>query len=193
MMTPFLLTLVYTAIDRILGFPAVDWPARLHAYAHDFTESCAAWKADLMTAPEDRDGKIFAGAESTGAHRSAARPAPDPVLPPADCAGVYESHAYGRLEIRKGPFPEGTVIGVPYMKTGRTPAAGEYYLLYRHWILPVEPWDGDTFRVENLKEDTLFYTIPLTFMKSPETGRVTGFDLKLERTVPAVPFVKITS
>lgn len=171
MMMPFLMEMIYTAFDRAMGCEPVDWAERLHAYANNFTDSCYSWKLDLMPAP-------FCDMDSA-------------LNDPSACSGVYTNPAYGHLTITHGK-PE-SAIGVSYMPTGRDLSPVDLYLHYAEWILPLETAHGlgcDTFKITNLKEDTLFYTIPLTFVRNTD-GAITGFTLKLEREVAPILFTKI--
>lgn len=178
MCTPFLLELVYTAIDRALGYAAeenIDWAERLHPYAHDFSGSCEDWQRNLMPT----------------ADRSAANHGPESAEAYRGCAGLYENPAYGPLILSWGRPSE--PVGVRYRAEGNEPSPVELYLHFKDWLLPLQPafeYGADTFCVQNLKEDTLFYTVPLTLLRESGTGEVTGFTLQLSKDVPAEVFTR---
>lgn len=171
MMMPFLMEMIYTAFDRFMGWEEVNWAERMHPYANDFSESCYSWKMDLMPNAFSNENTCISDPEAL--------------------AGKYFNPAYGQLRVSHGT-PEGP-IGVSYMPTGRAPSDLGLYLHYKEWILPLETTEGlgkNTCRITNLKEDTLFYTVPLTFVMD-ENGKCTGFTLKLEKEVDAIMFDRI--
>lgn len=63
----------------------------------------------------------------------------------------------------------------------------ERAVLYR----PMQHFSGDTFEVQQVKEDTDLYSLPLTFMLSYDKSQVVGFKLLMEPKVQAVEFEKI--
>ncbi|MBQ6238738.1 MAG: GNAT family N-acetyltransferase [Firmicutes bacterium] len=77
--TPFLMEIVYTLIDRMFGYPEVDWVSRLHPYAETFDGSCDDWDRNLMTEEPVRRTHPSHAVE--------------------DYAGIYENPAYGRFEV----------------------------------------------------------------------------------------------
>lgn len=158
--TPFLLGLVYTAIDRALGLTPIDWPARLHPYLNVNDGSCEGWKLDLCGDSSPKTGLTASGCGSASAEtvpdgiaaadNQQTNPAerPDDSLCPfrhanAECIGSYHSDAYGTYRICE--------------KDGRL------CLVYKDWILPLEHLSGNLFKVPELKEDTLFIDMPLQF------------------------------
>lgn len=84
--------------------------------------------------------------------------------------GVYENPAYGELKVE-------------LVKNG-------LYLHFKDWLLPMEHFHYDTFRVRGVKEDTIFITMPMTYHYEELTGKVDGFSLKLEPEVAPVWFAK---
>ena len=201
--TPFLMELVYTAIDRALGLPAIDWACRLHPYQDDNTGSCEGWKLDLCggaaseSAKADPSETAAATAENpaqdspdttaddtTSAnpagfrHSEAASPCGSASDQPAafrhsvsECVGSYRSDAYGVYRICE--------------KDSRL------LLAYKTWLLPLEHLTENLFRVPELKEDTLFIDMPLQFTEDA-AHKITGFTLRLERTVSPVFFQKLS-
>ncbi|MBR6028149.1 MAG: serine hydrolase [Clostridia bacterium] len=95
-------------------------------------------------------------------------PLPDPpadaVADPAACAGTYAHPGYGPLKV--------------------TEADGRLTLHWKKWLLPLTPC-GSLFRVEGLKEDTLYLTLPVTFRGS---GRASTMEIPLEPTVAPIVF-----
>lgn len=182
--TPFLMELVYTAIDRALGLPAIDWADRLHPYQNDNTGSCEGWKLDLCSGGDSDSAKAdlsemdAASAENHAPDSSAASADGSASAIPAgfrhsaaECAGSYRSDAYGVYRICE--------------KDSRL------FLAYKAWLLPLEHLTGNLFRVPELKEDTLFIDMPLQFTEDA-AHKITGFTLRLERTVSPVFFQKLS-
>ncbi len=149
--TPFIMEIAYTLIDRLFGYPEVDWAARLHAYAETYGGSCEDWDRNLMQEEPVQ-----------GTHLSHELP---------EYAGVYENPAYGRYEVLLED--------------------GKLLLAYKKWKLPLEHFHYDTFRVRDLKEDTVYMTVPMTFSYDERSGRINAFTLLLERTVAPVRFAKV--
>ena len=85
-------------------------------------------------------------------------------------AGVYENPAYGELKVEL--------------------AKDDLYLHFKDWLLPMEHFHYDTFRVRGVKEDTIFITMPMTYRYEELTGKLDGFSLKLEPEVDPVWFKK---
>ena len=85
-------------------------------------------------------------------------------------AGVYENPAYGELKVEL--------------------AKNGLYLHFKDWLLPMEHFHYDTFRVRGVKEDTIFITMPMTYHYEELTGKLDGFSLKLEPEVDPVWFAK---
>ena len=84
--------------------------------------------------------------------------------------GVYENPAYGELKVEL--------------------AKNGLYLQFKDWLLPMEHFHYDTFRVRGVKEDTIFITMPMTYHYEELTGKLDGFSLKLEPEVDPVWFKK---
>ena len=61
-----------------------------------------------------------------------------------------------------------------------------YYRVLKHF-------NGETFRVEQVKEDTDLYSLPLSFLKSSENGEIVGFTLPMEPKVQAIEFKKTSA
>lgn len=89
---------------------------------------------------------------------------------PEEYTGVYVSKAYGKM----------TVIR----------QEDQFYLLYKDWKLPMTHFHYDTFKIRELKEDTIFITMPMTYHYDELTGEIDGYYLKLEPEVPSVWFAK---
>lgn len=77
--------------------------------------------------------------------------------------GIYCSQAYGTMEVVK--------------------KQRQFLLRYKQWELPMEYYHYDTFKIPELKEDTNFITMPLTFHYDEISGEIDGFFLKLEPSV----------
>lgn len=89
----------------------------------------------------------------------------------ADYAGTFFHPGYGPLQVSL--------------------ENGMLYLHWKNWLLPLEHAYYDTFRVRNLKMDTLFVTLPMTYHYDELTGKVQSFTLRLEETVPPIRFVRV--
>ena len=151
--TPLLLELVYTVLDAVLGYPRVDWAARLHPYERVFAGSCSNWEKDLFPkAPAEEESHPL-------------------THPLSDYAGTFENPGYGPLEV--------------------TEENGTLFLHWKNWKLPLEHAFYDTFRVRELKMDTLFVTMPMTYFYNELTGEIDGFTLRLEETVSPIRFVRV--
>lgn len=87
-----------------------------------------------------------------------------------DYTGEYQSRAYGSMEVKK--------------------KGDNLYLLYKDWVIPMEHFHYDTFKICDLKEDTIFITMPLTYHYDEISGEIDGFYLKLEPEVESVWFEK---
>lgn len=87
--------------------------------------------------------------------------------------GDFESKAYGKMKVIE--------------------EEGELFLLYKTWKLPMEHFHYDTFRIHELKEDTIFVTMPMTYHYDEITGRIDGYYLKLEPAVESIWFQKVES
>lgn len=91
--------------------------------------------------------------------------------PISEYSGEYTSKSYGALKISEN--------------------VGHLFLDYKEWHLPVEHFHYDTFKVKGLKEDTYFYTIPLTFTYDEISGHIDGLTMKLDKDVDPVKFFRI--
>ena len=60
--------------------------------------------------------------------------------------------------------------------------------LYRGVREQMIHWHGDTFKIPELKQDTLLYDCPLSFVTDAETGEICGLDLRLYGQVPPIRF-----
>lgn len=83
-------------------------------------------------------------------------------------AGTFVSKAYGKLQV--------------VLKEDAL------FLLFKDWELPMEHFHYDTFRITDLKEDTIFITMPMTYHYDELSGEIDGFYLKLEPEVEAIWF-----
>ena len=151
--SPYMFTLAYTIIDRALGLPAVDWPARLRAFDGKFGGTHYHWKVDLMP-----------GTPVPGTF---------PTHPREQYTGLFQNEGYGQLQVAA---EEG---------------GDSLTLVYKGWRLPMEHFHYDTFRVRDIKEDTLFVTAPLTYHYDEITGEIDGLYLRLEPKVPSLWFKKV--
>ncbi|NLC73931.1 MAG: hypothetical protein GX685_01595, partial [Clostridiales bacterium] len=70
-------------------------------------------------------------------------------------------------------------------------AGGDLVLCYKEWRLPMEHFHYDTFRVKGLKEDTYFYTVPLTFGYDESSGHIDSLTIRIDKNVDPVRFSKI--
>lgn len=146
---PFLHTLLYTAFDRLLGMPSVDWSAKFHPQGGLTEEMYRRNSIDLLP------GKPVPGTRLSHA--------------PEEYAGVYRSEGYGGAEV--------------------TVENGVFALRFRDLSgLPMTHYHYDTFRVDGVKEDTLTFSAPLTFLTDPETGAVDSFRFRLEPMVDDIVF-----
>jgi len=85
-------------------------------------------------------------------------------------AGKYWNPGYGSFDIlKKGDGIEG---------------------LYRGVVQAMTHYHYETFRVPDIKMDTLLVTTPLTFVTDPATGKVSGFDIIMEPTIKPIRFEK---
>lgn len=81
------------------------------------------------------------------------------------------------------------------------PGYGEFTIVFEKqklWLherdvhyRPITHFNYDVFQVEQIKEDTDIYTLPLTFITDSVNGRVIGFTLPMEPKVEAIKFKKI--
>lgn len=190
--TPFLLELVYTAIDRALGLSYIDWAERLHPYLNNNSGSCEGWKLDLCKDIDNKDAYSVSSFTHTGNTPQAHAGSVADISPAAfshgnaECVGEYRSEAYGIYRIRE--------------------ENGRLFLSYKQWLLPLEHMAGSLFRVPELKEDTLFIDMPLRFVEEKESrqnnssfpadshaddNKITGFTLRLEQSVAPIYFQKL--
>jgi len=132
-------------------------------------EEDAGWEERLwqhgqkLEAEEKPDTEEKAQASLTGKD-------PDPVYPLQEYAGNYVNPAYGTLQVVK--------------------EEKELKLYFKQWKLPVKYQCGQTFLVSNLKEDTMFMDVPLTYEFDEKTGKAKGFFIKLEPLVNEIRFEK---
>jgi len=85
-------------------------------------------------------------------------------------AGCYHDPGYGNFEI--------TVEGDGLMG------------YYRGMKQPIDHYHYDTFKVPDIKMDTLLYTAPLTFLTDPCSGEIDSFLIPLEPRVQPILFKK---
>ena len=175
--TPFLLELVYMAIDSVLGLAPIDWAERLHPYEAVFGGSCDDWKVDLLG-----DKQV---------------PGTRPARSLHEYCGVYEHPGYGQLTITEGvaegaaeSAAGGSADNAADSSADDAAPAATLYLHYKKWLLPLTHYHYETFKAEDLKEDTLYYTVPVTFHYNDRTGAVDSFSIRLEAAVPPVRFMK---
>lgn len=95
-----------------------------------------------------------------------------PSHPVSDYEGIYYNLAYGEFVIRL----HGDKLELDERQVQHCPMKHFHY---------------DTFQVENIKEDTDIYTIPLTFFTDTDTGNISGFTLRMEPKVPDIFFHRI--
>ncbi|MCR5160230.1 MAG: beta-lactamase family protein [Lachnospiraceae bacterium] len=153
--TPLLLELIYTAIDRLLEYPDTDWASRLHPYAEVFSGSCDDWPVDLMSAdsiPDDQSSDEWLSAAC------------------AELPGVYEHPGYGHVRIDA--------------------ESGNPVLIFRTQRLRLHPVRRDLWMIRDLKEDTLYYTLPLRVIREGASARAAGITLKLDANTPPVLFIR---
>lgn len=86
-------------------------------------------------------------------------------------AGDYESKAYGKYSVEL--------------------EQNNLFLLFKEWKLPMEHYHFDTFKITDLKEDTIYITMPMTYHYDEFSGDIDGFFLKLEPEVDSIWFKKI--
>lgn len=96
------------------------------------------------------------------------KPSGNPPRPLEAYEGAYENGGYGIFRIEK----KGSAL----------------VLWERDVEISLTHWSGDTFIAHDVKEDTDFYTLPLTF-SADETGKVSGFTLPMEPRVEEIKFV----
>lgn len=102
---------------------------------------------------------------------------PDPPVPgtslshePEAYVGLYHNPGYGDFEIR---HKNGMFTGV-----------------YRNCEQVMEHYHYDTFKVPDIKEDTIFLTAPLTFHINPYTGDFDRLSITLEPELAPIVFMK---
>lgn len=65
------------------------------------------------------------------------------------------------------------------------------FAYYRNMRQSMEHYHYDTFKVLNIKMDTLLYTIPLTFITNPYSGEIDCFSVPLEPRVDPILFQRV--
>lgn len=80
---PILMTTCYTVFDRLLGDPAVDWPARLHAWNGKYDAFYYHWDVDLF---KGKPGRV---------------PGTKLSHPLKDYTGAFNDPGYGTLRIEE--------------------------------------------------------------------------------------------
>lgn len=85
--------------------------------------------------------------------------------------GIFESKAYGKIQVKQEK--DGLI------------------LYYKHWAFPMEHYHYDTFRIRELKEDTIFVTLPMTYHYEEISGTIDGCFLKLEPETSSIWFQKL--
>lgn len=89
---------------------------------------------------------------------------------PEEYAGIYHNDGYGRFEII---CDNSELSGI-----------------YRGMRQTLEHLHYDTFRVPDIKEDTILVTAPLTFYADACTGRISGFGIGIDPSGDTVIFKK---
>lgn len=84
--------------------------------------------------------------------------------------GSFMSDAYGKIE-------------VVYEDS-------KFFMIYKGWKKLMEHVHYDTFKINELKEDTIYITMPMTYHYDEMTGKIDGFFLKLEPEVDGIWFKK---
>ncbi len=102
---------------------------------------------------------------------------PNPPVPgtslshkPEAYVGVYHNPGYGNFEVS---YENGSFKG-----------------LYRNCEQAMEHYHYDTFKVPDIKEDTIFLTAPLTFHIDPYTGDFDRLSITLEPELAPIVFMK---
>lgn len=121
--------------------------------------------------------EIFGGAHYNWKVDCMEGAAPDPdnrktmTHPIADYTGTFSNPAYGTHSV--------------YAENG--------YLVLHYWnqALIMEHCRYDTFRIEGLKEDTIYLSIPMSYHYNEKNGDIDGFFLKLEPETPPMFFRKL--
>jgi hypothetical protein len=90
----------------------------------------------------------------------------------SDYVGIYENLGYGKFTIA---FEKGRLW------------LHEREVYYR----PITHFSYEVFQVDQVKEDTDIYALPLTFITNIDSGAVTGFTLLMEPNVQAIQFTKV--
>lgn len=91
-----------------------------------------------------------------------------PTLPLIEYAGTYHDNGYGTLNIEY----EDNIL----------------YMLYRGMRLPLEHYHYDVFRAEDIREDTLNITAPVSF--TVKKGAAEAVSVRFEHLVPDIIFEK---
>ena len=96
---------------------------------------------------------------------------------------IADSHSFSLTRININAYKNGTIHGTMISQERYRPH-------FKDWLLPMEHFHYDTFRVRGVKEDTIFITMPMTYHYEELTGKLDGFSLKLEPEVDPVWFKK---
>ena len=132
-------------------------------------EEDAGWEERLW-----KHGQKLEAEAKTGTEEKAQAPLAgkdhNPPYPLQEYTGDYVNPAYGTLQVVK--------------------EAKELKLYFKQWKLPMKCLCGQTFQVSNLKEDTMFMDVPLTYDFDEKTGKAKGFFIKLEPLVKEIWFEK---
>lgn len=149
---PFLYTILYTAFDKLLGLPKINWAEKFHPLTQRNKFPTELAKCDLLPDSPAADTKL--------SHN------------PKAYTGVFQNEGYGKIHI--------------------TFLNDLFYLQFQDAEnLPMQHYHYETFKVNGIKEDTIIYSLPLTFLTNPQTGKVDGFLLRLEPSVNDILFKKL--
>lgn len=199
---PFISELVFTMIDRLMGYPDIDWAERLHPYWNRFGGAHYDWLMDISgthgqdenkiqqftvkntedaaSAGETQNNSLFRGSEKT-----------------AGICGTYTDPGYGSLQVELAYGRDARIPAELHDKRQRSwkytcENAGRriLFLDYKHWRLPLLPLDEGTaeYLVEGIKEDTIYITCRVTFHFAEAGKPAESLEIPLEPEIGPISF-----
>ena len=99
-------------------------------------------------------------------------------MPSSQLMEAYKTHSY-----------EGTYCNPGYGILKIVHKDDNLYMKYRDMFLPLKPYWSGNFRIDNVKEDTLTMSIPLSFI-CDEEHKSTGLRVKFEPSIDDIIFLK---
>ena len=146
----------FTALDNVLGLEKTDWQGEFAARQFVYEGGNEDWDLDQFNGIEPVAG-------TKPSHEFEAY------------AGTYYDEGYGPIEIvvdeRDG---EVVLSGIPY------DFASCLTMLYRGERHPLEHFHYDTFRLRDMKQDTLLIGMPVSFLTDPYTGKIDRVEIAID-------------